>query len=95
MANFSNFTGPNGNHFVIIAGTRDVAVMQMAETVRNRSDRLAAVTHAARSAPDYEALYEVEGIRRINLGGRLLMVSPLSTEKIWNATPSTLRFPNR
>jgi len=90
---FSSFSGPNGNHFVVIAGTRDVAVMQMAETITGSSG-LAAITQAAKSAPAYEALYEVEGIRRINLGSRLLMVSPLSTEKIWNASPSALRFPN-
>jgi hypothetical protein len=90
---FSAFTGPNGNHFMVIAGTRDIAVMQMAETV-TASSGLTAMSRAAKSAPDYEALYEVEGIRRINLGSRLLMVSPLSTEKIWNASPSALRFPN-
>ncbi len=30
---FSTFTGPNGNRIMVIAGTRDTAVMQTAETI--------------------------------------------------------------
>ncbi len=90
---FSTFAGPNGNRIVIIAGTRDIAVMQTAETV-SKSDSLDALMEKAGGVQSFEALYEVEGLRRINLGGRLLLTSPLKTDRIWNGQPSDLRFPD-
>lgn len=58
--------GPGGNHIVVIAGTRDIGVMQMAES-------------AARASPDgdrtdptgsIERLYEVRGVGRTNISAR-------------------------
>jgi hypothetical protein len=54
------FRGPAGNRFVIVAGARDIGVMQTAELA---ADRRAA---ASLRAP-IEALYEVEGVGRTNL----------------------------
>ena len=54
------FRGPAGNRFVIVAGARDIGVMQTAELA---ADRKAA---AGLKAP-MEALYEVEGVGRTNL----------------------------
>ena len=89
---FSTFTGPDGNRIMVIAGTRDIAVMQTAEAVSGR-DTLAALKNKIGVTPSYEALYEVEGIRRINLGGHLIVASPLRTDKIWNTPPTALQFP--
>jgi hypothetical protein len=90
---FSTFPGPEGGHILVIAGTRDIAVVQTAEALASPSG-LTALAKGAKNASAFEALYEVRGLKRINLGGRLLTVAPLKTEKIWNATPSGLRFPN-
>ena len=61
------FRGPSGNHFVIIAGNRDIGVMQTAEIATDR-----AAIAAAQSRPDQpvEALYEVDGVGRTNLGAK-------------------------
>jgi hypothetical protein len=64
------FEGPSGNHIIIIAGTRDIGVRQMAET---------AVSPAFASAfkgsgKDIEALYEVRGIGRTNISARRIEI---------------------
>lgn len=61
------FEGPAGNHFVIIAGNRDIGVMQTAEIATDRG-----ALKALKAAPDHalEALYEVDGVGRTNLGAK-------------------------
>lgn len=89
---FSTFQGPEGNHVVIVAGTRDIALMQTAEAVTSPG-LLKTMARQAGGAAAYEALYEVEGIRRSNLGGRLVLASPLHTDRIWAAQPPSMVFP--
>ena len=81
---FSTFQGPEGNRIVILAGMRDVGAMQTAEALTT-PETLAALLQKANGAPSFEALYEVNGIERLNFGGQLLVTSPLQTEKIWRA----------
>ena len=69
---FSTFTGPGGNKIMIIAGTRDIGVMQTAEAVTEK-DSLDAMTGKAQGNKAYEALYQVKGIKRSNLSGGLLL----------------------
>jgi hypothetical protein len=83
---FSTFPGPTGNQIVIIAGTRDVAVMQTAEAVTTPS-RLAELEKQAQATHGFEALYEVYGMDRMNLDGRLLLAAPLNTSGIWGDAP--------
>ncbi len=83
---FSTFAGPSGNQLVIIAGTRDVAVMDVAEAV-TRPTRLQELTHRSVGLPAFEALYEVYGMDRMNLDGKLLVASKLDTAHIWSDTP--------
>lgn len=82
---FSSFAGPNGNQFVIIAGTRDIAVMRMAEIATRRVtlDEIKAQT------PDsaFEALYEVYGFERTDIDATLVLSSPLNTTSIWREVP--------
>ena len=61
------FRGPTGNHIVVIAGNRDIGVMQTAEiaTERKTLDALKAATDKP-----LEALYEVDGMGRTNLGAK-------------------------
>lgn len=87
----SSFPGPGGNRILVIAGARDMGLMQTAEAVTSRAG-LEALMARAKRAPAFEALYEAQGIRRSSLGGRLVMVSPLDPKRIWGARPP-LRFP--
>lgn len=88
---FSTFTGPNGNRFVILAGARDVGVMQTAEAVTSR-EGVAELKKAAAGAGAFEALYEVEGMNRMNLRGRIVKLSPIDA-KAWNGQTKSLQFP--
>jgi len=89
---FSTFKGPNGNRIVIVAGTRDVALMQTAEAATGQKSLGDAVKRGG--DPDaFEALYEVEGMNRQNVDGRLLLASPLDAGKIWNGTGQKAQFP--
>eukprot|EP01041_Mallomonas_annulata_P029373 gene29373-51357_t len=63
------FTGPSGARVVIIAGNRDIGVMQVAEIAVDRK-AMAAVRQAG--AASHEALYEVEGVGRTNIRATLV-----------------------
>jgi len=81
----STFPGPSGNQFVILAGTRDIAVMRTAEVATQ-----AATLRELRSLrPEnaFEALYEVYGFGRTDIDARLVFTAPLDTKGIWRETP--------
>jgi hypothetical protein len=73
---FSSFPGPTGNRFVIIAGTRDVAVMETAQAL-TRGETLRDLGDTLRNA-SFEGLYEVAGLNRSNLSGRLIFGAPVA-----------------
>jgi hypothetical protein len=79
---FATFAGPSGNRIIVIAGTRDVATMHMAETLTSHG-ALQALTAKAGKVPAFEALYEVYGMDKLNLDGKLLLTSPLDSTRIW------------
>ena len=79
---FATFAGPSGNRIVVIAGTRDVAAMHMAETLTT-PHALQTLTAQAGKMPGFEALYEVYGMDKLNLDGKLLLTSPLDSNTIW------------
>lgn len=83
---FSTFAGPNGNQFVIIAGTRDIAVMRMAETATRRItlDEIRAKTPERA----FETLYEVYGFGRTDIDATLVLSSPLNETSIWREVPA-------
>jgi hypothetical protein len=85
---FATFAGPSGNRIVVIAGTRDVATMHMAETLTNARSLDALVTSAGK-APGFEALYEVYGMDKLNLDGKLLLTSPVDSTRIWTGQPGS------
>ena len=70
----------------MIAGTRDVAAMHMAETLTSPASLGALVANAG-NAPGFEALYEVYGMDKLNLDGKLLLTSPLDSTRIWTGEP--------
>jgi len=85
-AYLSTFGGPEGNQHLILAGTRDTAVMQTAEiaaSVRRCDELLARAAHQKA----FEALYEVYGVSRTNLEARLVIARPLDEDAIWSDAP--------
>jgi hypothetical protein len=89
---FSSFSGPAGGRIVIIAGTRDVGLMQTAEAATSASS-LSLLARQSK-APDFEALYDVEGMNRQNVNGKLILVSPIDSTAKWNGTNAAkTRFP--
>jgi hypothetical protein len=89
---FSTFTGPNGNRIIIIAGARDVGVMQTAEAVSSQ-DGIADLKKAAGHNTAFETLYEVEGMNRVNLRGRIVKLSPIDPSKAWDGRTNAPQFP--
>lgn len=83
---FSSFGGPSGGRVVIIAGTRDVGLMQTAEAATNVS-ALKTLANRTRAAANFEALYDVEGMKRQNVGGQLVIASPIDSATKWSGGP--------
>jgi len=67
------FTGPSGARVVIIAGNRDIGVMQIAEMA---TDRAAMASIQRKTGTPFEALYEVEGVGRTNINATRVEASP-------------------
>ena len=86
------FRGPGGNRVVILAGARDMGLMQTAEAATN-PELVRGLLAAAGHADAFEGLFEVEGMRRANLGGRLVLGSPLDAAHIWTPPKTPLTFP--
>jgi hypothetical protein len=88
---FATFEGPSGNHIIVIAGTRDVASMHMAETLTTPKSLAALTTASGKPADEntgFEALYEVYGMDKLNLDGKLLLTSPIDSTSIWTGEPT-------
>jgi hypothetical protein len=84
--------GPSGNRIVILAGARDMGLMQTAEALTDPA-ALRALAKAVKGATAFEALYDVDGMRRANFGGRLLVGAPLDAGRAWSPPRKPLRFP--
>ena len=86
----SSFPGPDGNQFLIVAGTRDSGLMHAAQAITSLGDigeledvMAAAAPGGSDAAPAFEALYEVTGFDRINLDATLVYKAPLDYRPIW------------
>lgn len=85
----SSFPGPDGNQFLIVAGTRDSGLMHAAQAITSLEDIgeledvMAAAADGTSAAPAFEALYEVTGFDRINLDATLVYKAPLDYRPIW------------
>ncbi len=81
----SSFPGTGGNQVLIVAGTRDIALMRLAERVTN-GDNLAqlAKTHSINS---FEALYEVYGLGSTDVDAKLVLSAPRNPEAVWRDAP--------
>lgn len=81
---FSSFEGPTGNRIVILSGSRDTAVMGVAEAV-TQLDRLARVEEKTPNGEDFEALFEVKGQKHVNLEAQVVAAYPIDGTAIWNS----------
>jgi hypothetical protein len=82
---FSTFAGPDGNRIVVIAGTRDIGVMQVAQSLSQRSE-VRELTKRAGTAAAFESLVEVSGMGKTGLHARPLFVSAMKAEKVWDSS---------
>lgn len=89
---FSAFRGPAGNRIVILAGARDMGLSQITEEATSLA-ALAAIRNATGGAEAFEALYEVQGFQRSNVGGALKVAVPLRTDRIWDSRQEVQSFP--
>jgi hypothetical protein len=92
---FATFAGPSGNQIMIIAGTRDVAVMQTAESV-TRADSLQQLGARSGNLRSFDALYDVFAMNGTDLNGTLLLTGKIDTARIWAdepRAPPTARVP--
>lgn len=64
--------GPTGNRIIVIAGTRDAAVMQAAE-IASDPHQLAAIPDDVSKANSFEALFAVKTLGNQNLSSRLVL----------------------
>jgi hypothetical protein len=78
----SVFPGPHGTQNLIVAATRDTALLHSAETLANVA-HLDELASAAKSTA-LEAVYEVVGVSQTNIEGKLLAVRPLDVANIWS-----------
>lgn len=80
---FSTFSGPSGNRFVILAGTRDVAVMHTAEALTHVQSLQQLAKETQGGMQNFEVLFRVEALERTNLDGRIVLASKLDSRRIW------------
>jgi hypothetical protein len=88
---FATFAGPSGNQIMIVAGTRDVAVRRMAESLTH-ADSLQQLVARSGNQRSFEALYDVFAMNGTDLNGTLLVTGKIDTTRIWadeTAAPAT------
>jgi len=79
---FATFAGPSGNQIMIVAGTRDVAVRRMAESITH-ADSLQQLVARSGNQRSFEALYDVFAMNGTDLNGTLLVTGKIDTTRIW------------
>lgn len=93
-AYIASFPGPSGNRILIVAGTRDPAVMQAAEVAVDK-DQLDQIAARAGNAPAFEALYEVSTLGTVNVGSALVVARPLRVDGLWRSGRTSEIFPDQ
>ncbi len=92
---FSTFEGPGGNRIAIVSGTRDAAVMGVAETL-TRIQSLQRFEQKAGVDADFETLLVVKGQKHTNLEAQVVASYGLDSRSIWaGATANPVGYPTR
>jgi hypothetical protein len=90
----ASLPGPSGNNIVIIAGTRDPGVLEMAELASD-PNKLKSIGPSASGRPEgFEALYQVRTMGNLNVGSTLLLRRSLKSRGIWDKATPSQRFPH-
>jgi hypothetical protein len=89
----ASFPGPAGNRVLIVAGTRDPAVMQTAEIAADKT-QLDQIAARAGGSDAFEALYEVRTLGTVNLGSTLVLARPLKVAGLWRTGGGHNHFPD-
>jgi hypothetical protein len=79
--------GPSGNRTLIIAGTRDPALLQAADIMNTPA--ILKKLEAAGKDGYFEALFAVDGVGDENLRGTLIAAGPRSAEGMWDSINDT------
>ena len=77
----ASLPGPAGNRILIVAGTRDPAVAQMAEVATDQKQL--DMIDAKSGGGAFEALFEVRTLGNLNLGSTLVLVRPIRADNMW------------
>lgn len=88
----ASLPGPAGNRILIIAGTRDPAVAQMAEVAADQKQL--DMIDAKSGGGGFEALFEVRTLGNLNLGSSLVLVRPILADNIWQPDSPTAAIRN-
>jgi hypothetical protein len=83
----ASFAGPNGNRITVISGTRDTALIGVADSLSD-PDFLRRLSRETGGAHDFEALFEVKGQRQASLETHLLAQEPIDSAAIWTGEPT-------
>jgi len=89
----AGFEGPSGNQMLIIAGMRDVGLMQAGEALTG----LNSLRQLSQHLPDgpFEALYEVTGMNTTNVASKLLVTSARKPVGVWSFSETTTAAKDR
>lgn len=86
---FKSFLGPAGNQIIVLAGTRDTALMGLSEILVAQPTAQELEEAGARPF-EAEALFEVQGHKHINLRARLIAAGPVESAAVWSSAPSDM-----
>jgi hypothetical protein len=83
----TGFEGPSGNQVLVIAGTRDVGLIQAGEALTDPA-RLRELRERLTAGAPFEALYEVSGINGTEMASKLLVTSARPAHNTWDHIPA-------
>ena len=89
----ASLPGPSGNPILVIAGTRDAAVMQMAE-VSADPGQLEVLQKRLGGQGPFEALFRVRSIGNMNVDSALLLARRLTATNVWTRQFPDQQFPD-
>ncbi|HEY4213736.1 MAG TPA: helix-turn-helix domain-containing protein [Steroidobacteraceae bacterium] len=82
----TSFQGPSGNQVLVIAGTRDVGLIQAGGAVTD-PNALSELRGRLTPGTPFEALYEVSGINGTEMASKLLVTAPRPLHNSWDHVP--------
>ena len=86
--------GPSGNVIVLIMGTRDPAILQMAQLISDPSKIAVLARDLLDPNGNFEALYEVRTIGSTNVNERRLILRPVKADDVWYKATASQHFPD-